>query len=273
MIAILGYGPAGMIAAHTLVRDCGVPRDDIHIMGIGDKSVIGGAQYLHEPVLFDGEEPDGEITFVKIGDRDGYARKVYNGADVSVSWDHYEGVVQAWALGATYDQLWELYKGCIIEAKFDAQSLTTLVSTGSYDQVFSSIPAQLVCYNPDHGFPKARIALVRCSPIGVDNLVMYSGRQEDQWYRTSRIFGEGWMEFGADAASTAEYMDMKVTEDFNEDEPVVMQTHPGFKPLGTNCDCHPSVTRIGRFGRWDKKMLLHHVPGQVREAMDRRTAV
>ena len=264
-IAVLGYGPAGLIAAKTLYDE---GHTDLDIIGAGGKSVIGGAQYLHEPILNPHQEPEGEITFVKIGEREGYADKVYNDNDVATSWDHYEGVVPAWALGPTYDVLWEHFVDGLIQDTLNGLSLSMLAETDKYDLVFNSIPAHCLCLHPgSHTFPKASISLVPYSPVHMSNVVVYSGRKEDQWYRTSNIFGEAWSEFGSVLAEGAEYPDGMIDPGGVE----VLPIQRGFKPLGTDCDCHPDVVRIGRFGLWDRKILLHHVPAQVRAALDKRT--
>lgn len=262
--AVLGYGPAGLIAAKTLV-DEGI---DVDVIGAGGKSVIGGAQYLHAPLLNAEHvtEPEGMIEFLKMGDRDGYARKIYPEASVDVSWDHYEGCQPAWALGPVYEILWSHFEDKLIHDTFNGLSLSMLLETGRYDIVFSSIPAHALCLHPSsHGFPKVGIKLVPWSPISdLNNVVLYSGRLSDSWYRTSVIFGEAWSEFGGAVASKAQY-----TQELADDE--VLPVHTGFKPLGTDCDCHPDMVRIGRFGLWDRKILLHHVPDQVRAGLEERT--
>lgn len=268
-IAILGYGPAGLIAAKTLYDE---GHTDLDIIGAGPKSVIGGAQYLHEPVLNQHQEPEGEITFVKIGGREGYADKVYGDADVSTSWDHYEGVVPAWGLLPAYDVLWDHFADNLIHDTLNGLSLSMLNETGMYDLVLSSIPSHGLCLRPgEHTFPRAKIVLAPVSPVHMSNVVVYSGREEDAWYRTSNIFGEAWSEFNVALSSKAQYFDSALTGRDEEGEQVLVQH--GFKPLGTDCDCHPNVVRIGRFGLWDRKVLLHHVPYQVRAALAKKGAV
>jgi hypothetical protein len=260
--AVLGYGPAGLIAAKTLV-DQGI---DVDVIGAGGKSVIGGAQYLHEPILNAEHvtDPEGYIEFLKVGERDGYAKKIYPQAEFTVSWDNYEGRQPAWALGPVYDILWKHFEDKLLHDTFNGMSLTMLLETDKYDVVFSSIPAHALCMH-SHDFPRVNIALVPFSPInGINNVVLYSGRPQDVWYRTSVIFGEAWSEFGQSEIETVHYTSMAADAIGAEELPV----HHGFKPLGTNCNCHPEVVRIGRFGRWDRKILLHHVPHQVLGALE-----
>lgn len=265
-VAVLGYGPAGLIAAKVLMDE----GHDVEVIGAGGKSVIGGAQYLHENVMNPmNVSPEGHVHFLKMGRRDLYAQKVYDDATVDVSWDHYDGCVEAWALGPVYDHLWAYFEDKLIHDTFNGISLAGFVNTERYDMVFSSIPAHALCMFPSHHqFPRVNIALVPWSPIKVPNVVLYSGRVDDVWYRTSNIFGEQWSEFSGNFK--AEYHDEIMSPEGEDDEREFLPITRGFKPMGTNCDCHKDVVRIGRFGLWDRKILLHHVPAQVRAALDAR---
>jgi hypothetical protein len=264
--AVLGYGPAGLIAAKVLMDE----GHDVEVIGAGGKSVIGGAQYLHENVMNPhNTKPEDYISFLKMGRRDVYAQKVYGDQTVDVSWDHYEGTVEAWSLLPVYDTLWTYFEDKLIHDTFNGISLAGLVNTERYDMVFSSIPQHALCLFPSHHtFPRVKIALVPWSPLKVPNTVLYSGRAADEWYRTSNIFGQQWSEFGGNFK--AEYYDEIMSPDGDDDEREFLPITRGFKPMGTNCDCHPEVTRIGRFGLWDRKILLHHVPAQVRAALEAR---
>lgn len=262
--AVLGYGPAGLIAAKTLA-DLDIP---VEVIGAGGKSVVGGAQYLHEDIFHPAySDPEGFIEFLKMGERDVYAGKIYPQVETSVSWDNYEGAHAAWSLRPVYDQLWGVFEDLLVHDTLDGMSLAMLAETDRYDIIFNSIPAQAVCLDGMHGFPRVPISLVNYSPIAVPNVVLYSGRSSDQWYRTSRIFGEGWTEFGGNFKAEYDNIMLDPEEEGND-----LKIHRGFKPLGTNCDCHPDVVRIGRFGLWDRKVLLHHVPDQVRAALTERSA-
>lgn len=260
-VAILGFGPAGLIAAHTLAQESRQMEIDIFGDTKQGKSPVGGAQYLHAP-LDDRDEPDGEIDFVKLGEAEGYRHKIYPGYETTTSWESYEGIVPAWSLRKVYDKLWDVWGSQIQHRVFDGMDLVALLDANSYDLVFSSIPLPAICMAPNsHGFPKVDIKISKGSPLDMDNVVMYSGREEDLWYRTSRIFGEGWTEFGILNSTDA----LRVVGMDHLDH-----THPilhGVKPLGSDCICFPQVHRIGRFGNWDRKLLLHHVPDQVRAAL------
>jgi hypothetical protein len=259
-IAILGNGPAGLIAAHTLLTSVdGLGKDDIDIFDIkSEPSSIGGAQYLHRSILEPDSQPDGYVSFVQIGSPSIYARKVYGSPHVPTSWDHYSGDVPAWSLASQYERLFTAWKRRMKLAAFDCVRLEELVESLAYDQVYSSIPAPHICKRPDlHAFGRAVITIreIPEEPYQPNNIVIYSGREEDEWYRASQIFGHRWLEYGGGS---------------HPFKPGEQSAFTGFKPLATTCDCFPEVERIGRYGTWERKLLLTDVPDQVRAALAAR---
>lgn len=244
-VAVFGCGPAGLIAAQTLEM-MGVGKNLIDIFSWSlEPSPIGGAQFLHLPLLDPAEPADAMIRFEKLGDRHLYASKVYGDPWVKTSWQQYpEEQVPAWNLKRVYEQLWELWHERMIEEEVNRSNVEHFRNT--YWRIFSTIPPSEYCNGP-HRFPRTRIKLAKDDSVKGDNVVRYSGRKEDKWYRESRIFGEGWREYGGhvELATNAWHVQ-------------------GIKPMGTDCDCErPWLCRVGRFGCWDKVFLLHHVPDQV----------
>jgi hypothetical protein len=70
------------------------------------------------------------------------------------------------------------------------------------------------------------------------------------WYRISNIFGHKTVEWPG-----------------RIEKPPVKTVSQVIKPLNTNCDCHPGMVRVGRYGSWTKGALVHQVFNQVREAV------
>jgi hypothetical protein len=247
-IAILGCGPAGLIAANTaLIAD---PTTEVRIISKKEKSKIGGAQYLHEPIPgFCPGVPDGLIDFAKAGDAEGYAEKVYGDPDVKTSWEAHQGTVKAWSLRDVYDRMWEAFASEIVDRTIGPDAVEQMAE--SYDLVFNSIPKAALCYK-NHDFPCQKISITPESPVsGMDNFVMYNGRPSEDWYRTSCIFGEPWTEYSEARTGGP-----------------VAGASQGFKPTANNCDCHPDVIPIGRYGRWQRGVLLHHVQMRVSQAVE-----
>jgi len=237
-VAILGCGPSGLLAA-LAAEQAGL---DPHIYSRKVKSVLPGAMYMHEPITgLTAKEPDGEVNFRKIGNKEGYALKVYGRRDAPTSWAQFpEGKYQAWAMGAAYDRLWGMYG----DAVRPWDSLDSDAVLAPYDLVLSTIPAMAMCLHPAHNF---RYQEVFISDTGYRELeegdILYNGDPEDHWYRSSLIFGHG---------ATESTIPMP-------------NSFKGRKPISTDCDCRPEIKRIGRFGRWEKGVLVHHAYRQALE--------
>jgi hypothetical protein len=242
-IAVLGCGPSGLIATHTAVS----LGADVKVFSFKRvKSHITGAQYLHQPIRgINSRHPDRTVTFRKDGNREGYARKVYDDPNAPCSWASFpEGRYPMWSLRDTYDVLWKLYADRVREAFVTPAIVENAVK--AYDLVISTIPAHSLCVNPDHNFPAAEVYIRPESPPFVrDGEVWYSGNPLCGWYRASRIDGVGSTEFGHP----------------------VDRAVKGFKPLDTDCDCQGEVVRAGRFGLWQKGILLHQTQDIVDTAI------
>jgi hypothetical protein len=242
-IAVLGCGPAGLLAAHAIEQSGHMPI----IYSIPARSQMSGAMYLHEPIpgLTD-DTPDFELEITKVGTREGYARKVYGAADAPVSWDLFKaGTTPAWSLSAAYDRLWKRYEAAINPYTIGPAELDSIVRAN--DIVFSSIPAWRLCTKGEQHFFNAADIWVKSKsvPMGDDSVMMYSGDPHDAWYRMSLIQNLLAVEYGH----------------------FVTRAMKGSKPIATNCDCRPEIRRIGRFGKWKKGVLTHHTYSEVLDAM------
>lgn len=218
------------------------------IFSIPEKSKMPGAQFLHRPIpdLTD-PAPDLRINFVKLGSREGYARKVYRRRDAPTSWDAFpEGPRVAWALAPVYDRLWERYRGEVVEGEITQRTLDGIESR--FDRAFSTIPAQVLCeHSRAHAFRWADV-WIRTAPAPrsrMNNFIEYNGSPLTGHYRCSCINGEFSQEFGHPVA----------------------KAQPGRKPLDTTCDCRPFFHRLGRFGKWSKGVLVHHAYEEARDAL------
>lgn len=256
-IAILGVGPAGLMAAHA----CAVQGRMVALFSRGDqdtgpiKSKLGGAQFLHYPIpgINDANKEDAEVRYVLCGDAEGYRHKVY-GDDPNIPFVSMENVkhnmVQpAWNLQATYDRLWEaLIDNSTVNMEFIGPMwLDKALENNWFDAVFSTIPAPSLCRsaaglngNP-HVFLSQKVNIVTECILGnlPDNHVVYDGTPDRSWYRCSKLFGIGGTEWsGVNPPYAAP---IKVA-----------------KPLRTNCDCYADkILKLGRYGTWRKGVLTH----------------
>jgi hypothetical protein len=181
------------------------------------------------------------VMFRKVGSEAGYAAKVYGDVGARTSWRSFgEGQRPAWALRPVYEALWSLYGAAVHQLAVTHPVAETLAA--NYALVLNSAPAPHLCQHngdlqPVHRFPERHVWYIDQAPKVVrDNLMIYSGRMADPWFRSSRVFG------------------VPVTE-FPEWVP---NARLGSKVLKTDCTCHPSIIRIGRWGMWTPGVLLHH---------------
>jgi len=257
-VAVLGCGPAGLLAAYA-AEELG---HQVTILSRKQKSEMFGAMYLHEPIpgLCD-DEPEFQVQVTKIGSRAGYANNVYGDPGADVSWDKFEdGLTPAWSLSSLYRYLWSVYEDKIVDVTLGPTVVRDLAK--EYERTFSSIPARLLCENWHHSFTSAHIWVIHGHVKATSgNMMVYNGLPYSglpSWYRYSLIQGYQSWEFSSrhtQATLTARSVldHLTLTE--------------GWKPLLTNCDCHPEITRIGRFGKWDKHVFTHHSYFEVQDAL------
>lgn len=253
-VVVLGCGPAGLLAAHA-AQSVGM---EVVIVSKKVRSHLQGAQFLHQfiPGLTP-PQPDAVIDVRKVGTKEGYATKVYGDPSAPVSWDNYDGPTPAWNLLYAYDQLWETWKDRILDKPVDEDIMEW---AAEYTHVISSVPLPVLT-KAWHGQQEESLS----DPVGTmpvfeyqdvhistglkvmlaPQVVLYNGQPEDEWYRASRLFGWGSMEF------PMEKQDTKLVR----------------KPLishGTD-EVYPWVQRVGRYGRWEKPVLAHHAYTAVME--------
>jgi hypothetical protein len=258
-IAILGVGPAGLMAAQA----CAMRGKMVALFSRGEpdtgpiKSRLGGAQFLHYPIpgINDVDTPDAEVRYVLCGDSEGYRRKVYGGDPnipfVSMEHVRHNQVQPAWNLQATYDTLWHtLVEGTSVNVELiGPQWIEKALDNAWFETIFSTIPAPSICrsnaamINNVHHFLSQKVNIATACILDnlPDNHVVYDGTPDRSWYRCSKLFGIGGTEWAADVKPP--YGDL-------------ISVH---KPIRTTCDCWTGqVLRLGRHGTWKKGILTHH---------------
>jgi hypothetical protein len=247
-VAILGCGPAGLLAAHAAIQ-----RDHyVRIFSKKIKSSFFGAMYLHRPIpaLHNTTVPEVVIKIEKYGTKKGYAEKVYGDPNAPVSWDKFgEGLTDAWSLSDAYEKLWARYEDRIVDTDVSHETLQPLGI--NYDMIFSTLPAPILCHDRRHHFDKQEMWVIHGKDQwDAQGRMVYNGRESEDWYRYSSINGHHSWEFShfpVEAEKMKQGLSLVV----------------GFKPTRTNCDCYPTIHRLGRFGRWDKHVLTHHAYEEV----------
>lgn len=254
-IVIIGCGPAGLFAAHT-VEMVGLQPLIISRKG---KSDLTGAQYLHRPIPdLSSAAPDGYVLTSLIGNKEAYTERVYGSREIGTSWDHLPvEPTPCWDIRKAYDEVWDRFEPLIVDQEVTGEDVDDL--TANFETVISTIPQWQIC-DAGHDFKSVPI-LIKHETIMVihededpGNFVVYNGTGHGSWYRTSRIFGKA------------------STEAIAKPPPEVQQGWDavGYKIVGTNCDCHPNVIRTGRHGLWKRGVLTHHVVEHTIEAIHAR---
>jgi hypothetical protein len=250
-VAILGCGPAGLLAAHAVAQAGAEPR----IFSHKQRSTIGGAQYIHAPIPgISNSDPDGMLHYIKLGDSQGYAEKVYGSKDAPTSWDKFpEGDHPAWSMQAAYERLWREYSPYIYERDIMPATIEEMMT--GYDKILCTIPAKHVCWDlHEHRFSYQSVMLADKALTGLAETIVYNGRASENWYRSSIIFGHESTEWSGE----------------NGAAPRGTGVMRGIKPLHTNCDCwkhNEQVHQLGRFGRWQKGVLVSDAYHQAVELM------
>jgi hypothetical protein len=254
-VFVLGCGPAGLLAAHAAA----LQGHEVQIYSRKVKSSIGGAQFLHMRIPgITTIDPDGLVEFIFRGTKEGYADKVYDDPLAEVSWGSYEpGVHPVWNMHAAYEKLWDKYEGLIMNMPLTAEFIRGMVMSKT-GEMFSTIPAPALCRNSEHQFLKQEVDIIygesteveyldrrfendlgdRNSPI---DYIEYNGIPEVPYYRQSMMFGWSGTEYPADGSANG-----------RGQAPVRVS-----KPLSTDCNCQPEIHRLGRYGRFEKKVLIH----------------
>jgi hypothetical protein len=241
-VAIIGCGPAGLLAAHAVVQAGHTP----HVYSdTARPSPVTGGVYLHTsvPGISNGR-PDGLIKFSKLGDGEVYATKVYGHAQARTSWQRLQqGNHPAWALRPVYAALWGLYGAAV--SRLAVGSTVAADLAAAYPLVLSSAPLPELC-GAGHEFPAREVWYMDTAVDGVqDQSMVYSGRWCDQWFRSSRVFDVGVTEYPRH----------------------VEGARRGRKVLPTTCTCHPRIVRIGRWGTWTPGVLIHHAYERTLDAV------
>lgn len=258
-VAILGCGPAGLVAAHAAEK----AGAHVEIFSKRRKSHMFGAQYLHEPIPgIDPGEPQ-EIRYLLEGSADDYRRKVYGHTyDGETSPEVMEENQTVYDIRHTYDQLWERFGKDVYHTDITSQSSWILdMKVGvKFDNIISTIPMDILCANRYHRFSYQGIWAYGDAPdLGQyvdpeyaipDGTVLCNGNEFPTWYRASRIFGHATFEWSQQG--TVPRLPVAEVK----------------KPIETNCDCWPKVTRIGRYGQWQKGVLVHHVYADTLKALE-----
>jgi hypothetical protein len=245
------------MAAHV-ARELGLT---VRVFSKKVKSQILGGQYLKMEIPGITGMAD-TVYHEKMGDPEDYSVKVYGRADVPCF--RFEGGEQpAWSMREAYDNLWGVWSSLIRNVEVAPDDIGELCE--KYDVVLSTLPRDLMCYKDldEHPFQIQRMYAVHGASYinpAVENIIVYSGRPRDTWYRTSNLFGFRSTEWSAASLLEPEEDGPDLTaslEDGYVNGELEMLT--GVKPLRHSCQCHSEYDNLhwlGRFGKWEHGVLV-----------------
>lgn len=263
-VAILGCGPAGLIAAHT-ARRLG-HRTSVYSKKV--KSTINGAQVVHQPIIgmHDPDEPS-TVHYIKNGNEEGYAEKVYGKVDAPTSWPLYEeGPMDYWPMRTTYETLWAQWEPSIFDVDLDYGTARRLAD--EHDHVFSTVPLPVLLKKPEWEIFTHQPVWISQEFLAFNpspsthaegSWIEYNGLPSSQYYRKSWI--NGWLSIECSEYST---LTNNTTMNWQRiSKPLDVwggdATRAEITPLG--------VTLVGRYGEWRKGRLTHHAQEVVEEVL------
>lgn len=246
-VAIIGAGPAGLAAAHAAQ---GMDYS-VRIYAPKEKRRQRGPLLLQRPIPgITLSHPDGFIRQRVVGGTIlDYRAKLYNDINININGDVLEKGYHAWRMQETYDKLWEMYAHHIIDVTLTAPMLKDLVTDDRIQLVVNTAPMNAFCERPgEHVFSFKAVKMIHeaMDEVGMNEIV-FNARPEDNWVRSSRIFGIESTEY---KDGTAPHEAIEIT-----------------KPLNTTCDCHPMVLRTGRFGAWKNETWVDTAYYNTREGL------
>lgn len=231
-IAVIGCGPAGLLAAHAAV----LKGHEVKLWALEAKpSPHARATYLHRSIPeLTSADPDAMIKFHAVGSPMSYSQKVYGDPRRSTSWATFarSGERPAWALAPVYEDLWERFERHVYEWEVTYRTIAGLHA--SFDLVINTAPAPAMCER-NHEF-KSHDIWVKPESWLPENTMCYNGLPGTNVIRESNIFGAEATEYNVSVPGASK----------------------GIKVGGTDCDCHPKMVRAGRWGTWKSGVLVHH---------------
>jgi hypothetical protein len=252
-VAVIGAGPSGLAVAHAAY----ITGYSVHIFSIRKKSDLYGCQYLHAPLSGMPTPVSTVVDYQLQGTAQEYRDKVYGGLwPGEVSPSSLQGRHPAWNLRQAYDWLWDEYvesgnRGTFWESNIAPDDLVMFQKDSfSFSHVVSTMPIKSICVKPQiHTFVGNEIWAIGDAPdmhsfspvTPPPDTIICNGEESPSWYRISKVFD----------VATAEWP--------GRIKPPIGNLAKVVKPLYTDCDCWPQVTKLGRYGAWEKGGLVHNV--------------
>lgn len=250
---VIGCGPAGVLTAHAC-----------HLHGLQTTVVSPlvamskqyGAQYVHSKI----DDVDHESFFLHYeyhGREDNYRKKIY-GDKVPVngtSWRRFRGITEAWPIYDIYQELFSRYRQSMKTLKVDPKNIWDLVDT--YDYVFNTAPLDSLAPMGEYRVEYVWVVSSRAEKDVNENEIHYYG-DERPAYRSSQIAGFRSIEFPEKAYDRIPWR-------------LRRKAVKVAKPLDCLVEL-PGVYRLGRYGKWQKGVLVDQAFHETMNILEKRLA-
>lgn len=277
-VAILGCGPAGLLAAHA----CSQAGVEFAIFSKRRKSQLYGSQYLHNHIPgITGVNDSVDVKYVVRGTPEEYRRKTHGKFwDGHVAPEDFEPDHKAWNIRQAYDVLWQKYghlvndytvpkgeDGYILEFGVFTNGLERIhtstavnydIGLDNYDLVVSTLPRVLWMVEGEEFIYSEGWALGDAPEEGKfidifcdDNTIICDGTPEKAWTRVSRVFGYGSVEWPG-------YLPEQPHPDAAR---VLKPLH--YKPSASNSNPTRDWLHVGRYGQFEKGVVVTDAYDQV----------
>ena len=257
-VAIIGTGPAAMLAGWAVLQHGEAVIAFFHPPDAPMRSVIHGAQYIHGEIDdLPGFIQPFVVTYRHFGMEAGYRHKIYGRAmDCGgTSWSTFADEEQAWPMVDIYDYLLDQMLGLASFYPLAVDDHECEIMVDTFDYVFNTAPLNKISNNGEFVSEKVFIAPLNLYRVP-NNEIQYYG-DDRLAYRASNILGAGSTEFPS--RIRREMLPGFVTSQLKE-------IH---KPLRCEGVELPGVYRLGRYGKWRKGVLAHHVYEEVLRILER----
>lgn len=254
-VAVLGCGPAGLLAAHAAeMFGC-----KVDIFSKKRKSTLYGSQYLHEYIPGIISQEEGEpIKYITHGTPEEYRRKTHGKWwDGIIAPEDFETDHMAWNIREAYDRLWRTYSDRVTDITFPDpkewppyEYVRAHCEIDRYDLVVSTVPRTLwkvegeeFIYSEGWAVgdapEKGRFVPFRCD----DNTIVCDGTDNVGWTRLSRVFGYTTVEWPHHVSKPPVTGVVRVTK------PLRYAANGSDNPAN-------SFLHVGRYGKWEKGVVV-----------------
>lgn len=268
--AILGCGPAGLLAAHA----CKMNYVDFDIFSKARKSHLFGSQYLHEPIPGLTEEGDMgvPVKYIVEGTPEQYRRKTHGkwwGGRIDP--EEFQTDHTAWNIRQHYDLLWNMYGGLVDDYEIPTdygptagnsihRRVSMELSLDRYDLVISTVPRTIWAIEGEEYIYSEGWALGDAPERGQvvedmvpevrgewgyigDNQIVCDGTDTVSWTRLSRVFGYTTVEWPHHAPQP-------------HPSAVMVRKPLGYTPAPGKINPTSEWLHVGRYGKFERGIVV-----------------